>query len=249
VKNFRDLGGMETHCGKRVRAKRLLRAAQPVGLSDEEVKKLREHEVKYIVDFRTRHEVTTMPVDEIEGVTYTHIDIMGDNAAQAADPNYWMQVFHKNPESVGDEFTKTYVEFATSPSSMAGYSAFIKACAAATEGATLFHCAAGKDRTGFGAAILLKLLNVSDEDIFEDYLKTREYQKQVHAYYVAKAKERGFTDEQTAAMEAVFGVKNEYLQAAYNAATEAFGTFANYVSEGLKITEDEIQQLRENYLE
>jgi protein-tyrosine phosphatase len=249
MKNFRDLGGIKTACGKTVRKNRLLRAAQPVGLTAEEMKKMREYDLKYIVDFRTAREVSAEPIDNFEGVAYTHIDIMGDNAAQAADPNYWMELFNKNPNIVGDEFTKTYEEFVTSPTSMAGYSAFIKACAASETGATLFHCAAGKDRTGFGAAIILRLLNVAQEDIFTDYLRTREYQAQVHDYWVANAKSRGLTDEQIEAIEAVFSVKNDYLLAAYKAAEDAFGSFENYVREGLKISEEEIARLREMYLE
>ncbi|MCL2578326.1 MAG: tyrosine-protein phosphatase [Defluviitaleaceae bacterium] len=249
MKNFRDLGGIKTACGKTVRKNRLLRAAQPVGLSAEDVKKLREYDLKFIVDFRTHHEVTNEPVDEIEGVTYTHIDIMGENAAQAADPNYWMKLFLKNPKNVVDEFTKTYQEFAASPSSIAGYSAFIKACAAANEGATLFHCAAGRDRTGFAAAIILKLLNVSDENIYEDYQKTKAYQAEVHAYWVARSKEYGLTDEQAEALEIVFHVNNAYLQAAYNSAEEIYGSFENYVTQGLKIRDEEIKRLREIYLE
>jgi protein-tyrosine phosphatase len=249
MKNFRDLGGIKTACGKSVRKNRLLRAAQPVGLSDEEIKKLREYDLKFIVDFRTLREVETEPADTIEGVTYTHIDIMGENAAQAADPLYWMKLFLKNPKCVADEFTKTYRELATSPSSMAGYSSFIKTCAASSNGATLFHCAAGRDRTGLAAAIILKLLNVCDENIFEDYQKTKEYQAEVHAYWVARSKEYGLSDEQAETLELVFNVNNEYLLAAYAAIEEVFGSFENYVSQGLRITDEEIKKLRELYLE
>ena len=249
LQNFRDLGGIKTTCGKTIRQKRLLRAAQPVGLSVQEVDKLRAHNLKYIIDFRTKQEVEAIPVDKIDGVIYTHIDIMGKNAAQAACPKFWMKLFRENPDGVEDEFMKTYMEFATSPSSLAGYSAFIKACAAAEEGATLFHCAAGKDRTGFAAAIILKILNVSDEHIFTDYLETRIYQAQTLDYHVNRAKKNGFSNEQIASMGRIFNVKNEYIQAAYNAVDKAFGCFETYVTDGLKICDVEVERLRELYLD
>jgi protein-tyrosine phosphatase len=247
--NFRDLGGMKAACGKTVRAKRLLRAAQPVGLSLDEKNILREHDLKFIVDFRTQNEVATLPVDEISGVTYSHIDIMGENAAQAAAPEYWMSLFNADPASVPAEFTKTYREFATSASSRAGYGAFVKSCAASASGATLFHCTAGKDRTGFAAAIILKLLGVPAESIFADYLKTREFQDQIHYIYVKKAIERGISSEQVELMRTVFDLRESYLQAAFNAAYAAFGNFENYVREGLGIYNEEIESLKNFYLE
>jgi len=247
--NFRDLGGMKTVDGKTVRFGRLFRAAQPVGLSDDEIAELREHNLRFIFDLRTLREITDVPVDEIEGVTYTHIDIMGENAAQEAAPGYWMELFRENPSIVESAFTKTYQEFATSPSSIAGYGALIKAFANSGEGAILFHCAAGKDRTGFAAAIILKLLGVSEEDIFEDYLKTIEYQILMNDHYVKRGKENGFSDEQIKMMGDIFSVKTGYLQAAFKSAEDTFGSFENYVTYGLGLSLEEIEQLKKNYLQ
>ena len=247
--NFRDLGGIKTSCGRRVRAKRLLRAALPAGLSETEVEALRGYDLKQIVDFRTRAEVEDSPVDEIEGVAYTHLDIMGDNVAQTANPGYWLDFFQNDPTGVEEAFKDTYREFAISSSSAAGYSAFVKGIAAA-DGATLFHCAAGKDRTGFGAAIILKILGVSLDDIFDDYMKTQTFLDQVDEYYTTRAKKRGFSEEQIADMGKVFGVmKKSYLEAAIEAAEGAFGSFEKYISHGLGITEEEIEKIKQFYLE
>ncbi|MCL2386258.1 MAG: tyrosine-protein phosphatase, partial [Defluviitaleaceae bacterium] len=230
--NFRDLGNIKTADGKRVRMKRLLRAAQPVGLSEKDLEMLREHDLKIIIDFRTTREVTVTPVDNIDGVTYSHLDIMGENSAQAANPHYWSQLFMDNPSIVAAEFTKTYQEFATSPSSMAGYSAFIKACVGLESGSVLFHCAAGKDRTGFAAAIILKILGVSDDDIFDDYMETKHYQAEAHDKYIEDAKAQGCTDQQIQAMESIFGVNPHYIKAAFAAAEAGFGSFDEYVKYG-----------------
>lgn len=247
--NFRDLGGIATSCGKKVRAGRLLRAAQPVGLCDEDVKSLLALGLRFIVDFRTKNEATAEPVDEIAEVIYTHIDIMGDNHAHAANPKFWMELFHKNPRGVSDEFTQLYRDFVTNATSLAGYAAFLKAVAAADAGATLFHCAAGKDRTGFAAAILLKILGVPDEAIFDDYMQTKIYQQKVNDEYVERARKAGFSDEQIEEMGAIFGVKSDYLVAAFAAAEETYGSFENYVREGLGISDEEIERLKELYLE
>lgn len=250
--NFRDLGGMKTADGRMVRFKRLLRAAQPVGLSQSDISKLREYNLKKIIDLRTLYEVTRSPGDEIKGVTCTHIDIMGENSAQAASPEYWMELFHKTPTAVETEFTKIYVEFATSESSMAGYSAMLKTCVGLGEGAMLFHCAAGKDRTGFAAAIILKILGASEDDIFKDYLKTKNFHTlpaQVREPYIKRAKAHGFSNEQIEKFENVFNVRKDYLQAAISAAEGKFGSFEKYVKDGLRMKESEIEKLKESYLE
>ncbi|MCL1843810.1 MAG: tyrosine-protein phosphatase [Defluviitaleaceae bacterium] len=246
--NFRDLGGLRTSDGRAVRSKRLLRAAQPVLLSDEDISRLRAHDLKCIVDFRTAHEVAATPVDKIDGVSYLHIDILGKNSAKAADTSYWTGLFLSSPEKVEEEFTNTYREFAISENSMHGYSEFIKACVALHGGATLFHCAAGKDRTGFAAAIILKMLGVHEDDIFADYLETIKYQHEVRERHIKLAKENGANDEQIQAMSAIFGVKPGYLSAAFEAAEKAFGSFDSYVKNGLRISPPEVERLKEHYL-
>lgn len=247
--NFRDLGGIKTTCGKTVRSKRLLRAALPAGLRDDELAVLLAHNLKYIVDLRTLHEVTSEPADSIDGVAYKHIDIMGDNIAQAASAAYWMKVFHEKPESTEEEFRQTYREFATSAHSTAGYASLLKLAVESDDGAILFHCTAGKDRTGFAAAIILKILGVSDEDIFADYLRTAEYQKHIAQKYIERAKNAGFSDAQISAMEDIFGVKLSYLTTAFDALEKTHGSFENYAAIGLGVTEEIVAELKRKFLE
>jgi len=246
--NFRDLGGIKTTDGRSVKPNRLLRAAQPVELSEEDVAKLKLHNIKTIVDLRTIYEVNTDPISEIAGVTYVHIDIMGTDSAQAADPNHWMELFSSNPSGIETKFIDTYKAFATSPSAKRGYCEFLRICANLTEGALLFHCAAGKDRTGVAAALILKILGVADEAIYDDYLETLKFQNEIGSKILEAAKKRGLTNDQLEAMNVLFGVKTSYLKAALKAATDEYASFQNYVSEGLGITEREIARLKDLYL-
>ena len=246
--NFRDLGGIKTTCGRTVAPRRLLRSAQPVGLTDEARTMLAEHGLKSIIDFRTIFETQKDPVDIIDGVDYKHIDIMGANNAQAANPNYWTELMSEDISKVEEEFIRTYVEFAISEPSRKGYGDFVRACIALKDGAVLFHCAAGKDRTGLAAAIILKLLGVSDADIFDDYLKTAEYQAKLAAKYTANAKAQGVSDKQLAAMQVLFGVKPGYLKAALDAAENKVGSFEAYAEKGLGLTPDCILELNNLYL-
>lgn len=247
--NFRDLGGIKTSDGRVVKVNRLLRAAQPVGLSEEEISKLIKSNLKVIIDFRTSNEAARTPVDNIGGASYLHIDIMGANDTQAADPNHWVQMLAENPHGVELQFIETYKEFATGESSRRGYGNFLRACASQSDGAILFHCAAGKDRTGLAAALILRVLGITDEDIYTDYLKSMEFQEKISAPYLAMAKAAGMTDQQVEYLKVLLGVKKEFLSAALTAAEEKYGSFENYITEGLGVTPEEIERIRDLYLE
>jgi len=247
--NFRDLGGLKTAENKNVRFNRLLRSAQPVKLSNNDIEKLRAHNLKSIVDFRTAYETTNEPVDSIEGVTYNHMDVMGKNAAQAANPKHWVSMLSQDLNAVESQFIETYKEFATDESSRKAYGNFLRLCANLTDGAVLFHCAAGKDRTGLAAAIILRLLGVRDDEIYTDYLKTMEFQEQISAPHLEKAKLAGMTEQQMESMKVLMGVKKEYLSAALSAAETQYGSFENYVVNGLGVKPKEIEQIRDLYLE
>ena len=242
--NFRDLGGIKTKEGKIVKLGRLLRSSQPVNLQENEITMLKAHNLKHIIDFRTTREVEKDPIQPISGAKYSHIDIMGKNNAQAADPHVWMKMLSQDIETVELQFIETYKNFATSEASREGYGEFLRACADLEEGAVLFHCAAGKDRTGLGAAIILRLLGASDDDIYTDYLKTIEFQEQIAAQHIQKV-----SGKQLEALKVLMGVKKEYLSAALSAATEQYSSFESYIKEGLGISQYDIERIQNLYLE
>jgi protein-tyrosine phosphatase len=116
------------------------------------------------------------------------------------------------------------------------------------QGALLFHCFAGKDRTGWGAVIILKILGVSDEDIVEDYLATNAGRKAANDQLIEEYRAKGFTDEQLIYLEELMSVKASYLEVAFNIVREKFSTFDNYLAQVLNVTDEEVAKLRRLYL-
>jgi protein-tyrosine phosphatase len=112
----------------------------------------------------------------------------------------------------------------------------------------LFHCAAGKDRTGFAAAILLRLLGVPQEVVLHDYQLTNQYLSQGYARSLALlrlVKGRAFMEAIGKFMEA----RPEYLGAAFESMDHEYGSFDNYVSKGLGLTKRELDRFSALYLE
>jgi len=95
---------------------------------------------------------------------------------------------------------------------------------------TVFHCTAGKDRTGFAAALLLKAVGVPDEDVMRDYLLTND------RLQLPEASRMGLPRE---AMEVLWRVQPGFLQAAFAEVDAAHGSLEGYFREGLGLREQE----------
>jgi protein-tyrosine phosphatase len=110
----------------------------------------------------------------------------------------------------------------------------------ASDQPTVFHCTAGKDRTGFAAALLLKAVGASDEEVMRDYLLTND------RLQLPTASRMGLPRE---AMEVLWRVQPSFLQAALAEVDAAYGSLEAYFREGLRLGEAERATLRRLYRE
>jgi protein-tyrosine phosphatase len=105
---------------------------------------------------------------------------------------------------------------------------------------TVFHCTAGKDRTGFAAALVLHALDVPADRVMADYLLTNERLKPFSL--------KGWSLPGHVA-QVLYGVRPEFLEAAIVAVDESYGSLEGYLREGLGLGEAERARLRELYLD
>ena len=108
----------------------------------------------------------------------------------------------------------------------------------ASDEPTVFHCTAGKDRTGFAAALLLKAVGVPQEEVVRDYLLTND------RLQLPEASRMGLPRE---AMEVLWRVQPSFLQAAFDEVDAAYGSLETYYREGLGLGDAERQALRQLY--
>ena len=117
------------------------------------------------------------------------------------------------------------------------------------EKAVLWHCSAGKDRAGLAAMITEELLGVPRETIIEDYLRSDEnLRPDIDAKKEQVTKQFPFARKAPQTMEYLFGAKKEFLQSAYEKIDERYGSFEQFVSDGLQISPEERETLKERYL-
>ena len=104
---------------------------------------------------------------------------------------------------------------------------------------TVFHCTAGKDRTGFAAALLLKAVGASDAEVMHDYLLTNE------RLQMPEVSRMGLPRE---AMEVLWRVQPDFLLAAFDEVERAYGSLDGYLRDALGVRQAERERLRALYL-
>jgi len=243
--NFRDLGGYETINGKKIRMKRLLRSVPVDGLFDADIDFLKKYCIKLVVDFRSAEEIKYPHDVNVLGNRYEQIDIAGNYFQEHG--GYYDMLKNLDLEGVKRFMHDGYRDgLVDNLSAKQGYSKFLKLCASIEDGATLFHCTFGKDRTGFAAALILKILGVSDDDIFCDYLKSIEGIAGEIPRKVEEYQRKGICEEKTLV---VCGLKREYLDSAFESINQKYNSVENYITKELGVTQEDIAKIRGLYVE
>jgi len=256
--NARDLGGLTTTSGRVVRRGLLYRAGALNRLTDEDVAALARLRLANVVDFRHQEEidlegpdrlppgskVVSLPIFDPEHDAFTAISV----ALRAAKDG-----FRQLPEALASSLRDTsaamldvYRWFVTGPAARQTFATVIRMAATAGSLPLLFHCSAGKDRTGWLAAVLLHALGVDRDTIVADYLRTNELNAPVVERALAKLDGR-LPDP--AVIRPLFEARAEYLHAAFEAAEAAYGGMDGYLRDGLAIDADTVAALHATLLE
>jgi protein-tyrosine phosphatase len=250
--NFRDLGGYETKDGRKVKWGVIYRAGQLNKLSDADISRLEALRIRTVVDLRGTSEAKTRGKDRLpERVRRVRLPI---------DMNRLLKAIKKKsaPGSSTAEGADSMLQ--ATKSIMLDrtnvYAALIRELAKPQNRPLVFHCTAGKDRTGVGGAIVLTLLGVPWETVREDYLLSNYYRKDGNERDLKElrndiAKKKGIPPEQVdmTSYEALYFVEPEYLDAAFKEVIKKYGSMESYLRKGLGISDMMIEKLRNELLE
>ncbi|MGW4247335.1 tyrosine-protein phosphatase [Nocardia sp. NPDC004722] len=216
VLNARDAGGYKTADGHTVRTGLVFRTGDLSKATDADLAKLTSLGVVSVHDLRTSYEQQFMGVDKVPaGATEHHDDIIGQ-----APPQVMASTL-----SAG---TDLYRAFITAPGANEGFANVLRDIAD-NPGGVLFHCTAGKDRTGWTNAVLLTILGVDKDTVYYDYLLSNYY--------------RGAKDG-----DMMNGVTSSALDSAFDQVNRTYGNFDTYVRDGLKLTDADVAALKTKLL-
>lgn len=234
--NFRDFGGYRAADGAIVRRGLVFRSAHLGGLTDADRAALDKLGVRTIVDLRGVNEAAETP-HLIEGlackVVGAHIEPQLGEQLRAGVENGTL-----TPFVVMDLLTDHYRDY---PRRCApGFRTLFTTLSDGTHRPLVFHCTAGKDRTGFASALLLTLLGVPWDDVMEDYLRTNE----LWTGHVGRYPELDL-DTRAAIVEA----RRPYLEAAFAAVREDYGSAEAFAEKALGIDAKARERLKAELLE
>ncbi|MCB1256526.1 MAG: tyrosine-protein phosphatase [Microthrixaceae bacterium] len=250
IHNLRDVGGLVTDSGGKVRSGVLFRSAQLGERNDDALKQLTALDLEIVFDLRSDDEVNRLPDFVPDGVTHVQLDVLADSEERIAaqledlfvDPLGASELLMSGV--VHDHYVGTYRNFVNLQSAGSSYSQLFTSVAQGHR--ALFHCTAGKDRTGWAAASLQLLLGVSQHDVIEHFLMSNPHTLALFGAVMDAFVEAGGNPD---ALAPVFMVDRMYLEAAMEEVDSNFGSIENYFVEGLGLGHDGVAELRRRLIQ
>ncbi|ALO45010.1 tyrosine-protein phosphatase [Pseudohongiella spirulinae] len=252
-RNFRDLGGFQTQDGKTVKSGMLFRSGVLHHLTDDDYRALESLGIATVVDLRSTEERSSEPThwqaSPVKMMTWDYDMGLGDDGELLAD---FMKPDLDAAEAerlMGDMYRNMVTE-------QRPHYADMFAELASRDEPLLFHCSAGKDRTGIAAALLLIALGVDRETAILDYTLSEviaslpEYQGSAPALNEPADNNYEFLSRMPeAALSALMGTRRSYIETAFDEMSRQYGSVDNYISQALQLSAQDLATLRANFLE
>lgn len=246
VVNFRDVGGHRTTDGATVLTGWIYRAAHFGGATDADLATLAELGVRLFVDFRGPGDIeadghnrmppgsrlVSIPMFDPAGANDIRT-MLSEGTAAEIEAAFGGGRAH-------DAMLRGAIALVTQPDRVAGYSLMMRALIDA-ETPSVIHCSAGKDRTGWGATLLLLLLGVNEATVIEHYLESNQHRALRPAVTTAPRVDIEL-------LRPFFEVRSQYARGALDAMRATYGGIEQYVRDGLGIDDVDVARFRARML-
>ena len=247
--NFRDLGGYRTADGRRVKWGRLYRSDALDELSDADMAYMQTLDIRRVVDFRSdveRHEAPSR-LPATAAVTELPISVGGADRAGGS-----LRALFEDAEAIG---ATDFGDFLVTANQSfvhehgAVWRQWLLMLAEEPDSPMVFHCTAGKDRTGFAAALILSALGVPKDRVIEDYLRTTTYTADAVQQQLRTIRWASAFRVDTEKLRPLLIAERRYIEAAFDAIDSRYGSVARYLRDGLGIGDDVLARLKDRLLE
>ncbi|MBD5429618.1 tyrosine-protein phosphatase [Lactobacillus sp.] len=248
--NFRDLGGYTNKDGQRIRWNKIYRADSLSSLSVNDKEKLASMKVAIDCDLRSTNEQRIAPDQLWDGVKYVDCHVYAEDKDGSLEEEKDRSVYkflHHIPKvgEKGNFLGEIYQNVILSPVSQKSFAkVFAHLLNLPENEALVFHCSAGKDRTGMTAALILTALGVDEKTIAQDYLLTNKlypfgFKKQIpsDSEMIDLVNRMNIAQGEGAAIKGITRTINE-----------GFGGFEKYFTKVLGFTKEDLKRFKELYL-
>ena len=179
--NTRDLGGLPLTGGGRTRTGKLLRSDAPFELTDDDIRLLETLGLTTVVDLRQAHELLRdgSRLSGRAGLSIHNVEV-------------WGKIDSSGGDQPADQYDITAFYIAALDHAGPAFAETVRLLAEA-DGAALFHCTAGKDRTGLVAALILEAVGVDRETVLHDFALTEDRIDPLRERLLVDAERRGIS--------------------------------------------------------
>ncbi len=219
---------------------KIYRSAEISKLTDQDLKVISSLNIKIVCDLRGHNEAQNAPDRLPPGIESILLPAGSENVTgKQGDYLKYMTSAEKADSLIKSFYTKTdHLKEKYKPM-------FDKLLSLGNDQALMFHCTAGKDRTGIGAAIILFALGVKETDIFNDYESTNYFRKTYNDRYINALVDKGISEK---AAHNLMDAKPEYLRAFIDAINVKFGSINNFLEKEIGLSKEKISLLKAKYL-
>lgn len=245
--NFRDLGGYRTADGRTVRWGRVYRSSELSDMTAADMAYLSEIGIQVIVDLRSERERARKPDPVIEPLE-PH-ELVLPIHQHGVEPDRVQQMIQTGTISAfysSDVMLTAYRSFVTDHSQK--WALLLQQLQDPGSIPLVFHCTAGKDRTGFAAAIFLLTLGVPEETVFQDYLATNWYRRDFTNMVLRFAPVYSLFRTEPDDVLPLLAARRDYLQASIDVMKERYGSIDAYLEEALGLTPEKRAALQREFL-
>lgn len=249
----RDLGGYAAEDGKAVLCGKIYRSGELSRIDASARKAIRDKcGVRTIIDLRAPGEVSRRPIPKISGVCYENIPVLKESTLglTADDLSIKDKIITLVDKGWTDRLfmQKVYLQIVSDSYSMNAYRSLFEILLAQKEGAVMFFCSQGRDRTGIAAMLILTALGVSQKTIIDDYLITaptlNRQKKLIHAlksFHIIGSNYSHFA-------EGLVSPSAERIVDALRWINVRYGSVDEYLLHGIGLSEKQISDLKLKYL-
>lgn len=253
IENFRDLGGYITEDNKVVKWGYFYRCGSLGEVSERDKEYLENMKISTIFDFRSEMEVSAQKDIELSNCKYINesgIKNLDDNlkSKENFDMKALMMEMMKDKDKLKGFDSILLDGYRVMVEQNEAFKILFDTIKNPDRLPLVFHCTAGKDRTGVAGALILLALGVSEDKVIEDYCLSNIYREATNEAQLNEI--RKFIDDEQVIeiIKGVFMVKREYLMITLDKIKESYSSYVEYIINALGVSEKELEIFRKKYL-
>ncbi|MDQ0226832.1 tyrosine-protein phosphatase [Metabacillus niabensis] len=247
LKNFRDIGGLSTTEGYKMKTGLFYRSEDLSRLSNKDIELIKDLNITTIFDLRTSTEQKSKP-NKLNDLSIKVHNLSIHDKSKEFSKIEFIKFLFSNSNTIDFEqmMHETYHYMALECHNQIRE---ILTKILTNSNSTLIHCTGGKDRTGFVAAIIQLVAGISYNDVMQHYLESNnrigDRMKKAERFFRFMSLYRVSPEK----IKPLLEVRKEYLEGALSLIFTKYGTIDSYIIDGCGITKEQLERLRIHLLD